>query len=90
MKKKYFRKYFFDLDDNSRDVDKGIDALELAQQSEASLNNLLELEDKGDDELLLQWEEKNAAVKAAVRFLDILGLICAPNKRGALNKCGGL
>ena len=62
------------MDDNSRDVDKGIDALELAQQSEASLNNLLELEDKGDDELLLQWEEKNAAVKAAVRFIRYIRL----------------
>ena len=52
-----FRKFFFDLDeDTSKEPETGVDALELAQQSEASLNNLLELEDK-DDELLLQWEE---------------------------------
>lgn len=54
-----FRNYFFELEDDSqKEVEKGMDALELAQQSEASLNNLLDLEDK-DDELLLQWEEKN-------------------------------
>ena len=60
------RKYFFDLDDNSKEVEKGQDALELAQQSEASLNNLLDLEDSNEDEALLQWEEKNkAALKAS-------------------------
>ena len=55
----YFRKFFFDLDDKSEE---GIDALTMAEhmdQSEASLNNLLELEDK-DDELLLQLEENKA------------------------------
>lgn len=40
-------------------IEQGVDALEQAKQSEASLNNLLELEDK-DDELLLQWEENKA------------------------------
>ena len=58
-KKSYFRKFFFDLDDKSEE---GIDALTMAEhmdQSEASLNNLLELEDK-DDELLLQLEENKA------------------------------
>ena len=51
-------KYFFDLDEP--EAEQAMDALELAQQSEASLNNLLELEDK-DDELLLQWEEQRGA-----------------------------
>ena len=58
-KKFHFRKFFFDLDDKSEE---GIDALTMAEhmdQSEASLNNLLELEDK-DDELLLQLEENKA------------------------------
>ena len=78
------RKYFFDLDDNSKEVEKGQDALELAQQSEASLNNLLDLEDSNEDEALLQWEEKNkAALKASEKSsgqkggaqgnLDLLG-----------------
>ena len=43
----------------SKSPEQGVDALELAKQSEASINNLLELEDK-DDELLLQWEENQA------------------------------
>ena len=43
----------------SKSPEQGVDALELAKQSEASINNLLELEDK-DDELLLQWEENKA------------------------------
>jgi hypothetical protein len=54
----YFRKYFFDPDEEAaQNVEQGVDALQLAQQSEASLNNLLELgdNDEGDDELLLQW-----------------------------------
>ena len=78
------RNYFFDLDDNSKEVEKGQDALELAQQSEASLNNLLDLEDSNEDEALLQWEEKNkAALKASEKSsgqkggaqgnLDLLG-----------------
>ena len=50
-------KYFFDLDTDSTKPELGQDALELAQESEASINNLLELEDK-DDELLLHWEEQ--------------------------------
>ena len=76
----FFRKYFFDLDDNSKDVDQGVDALALAQQSEASLNNLLDLEDK-EDELLLQWEEQKSAKKSTEKSqqkgadtnLDLLG-----------------
>ena len=59
LKKSYFRKFFFDLDDKSEE---GIDALTMADQSEASLKNLLELEDK-DDELLLQLQENKAILK---------------------------
>ena len=58
-KKFHFRKFFFDLDDKSEE---GIDALTMADQSEASLKNLLELEDK-DDELLLQLEQNKAILK---------------------------
>ena len=68
------------MDDNSKDVDQGVDALALAQQSEASLNNLLDLEDK-EDELLLQWEEQKSAKKSTEKSqqksadtnLDLLG-----------------
>ena len=51
-------KYFFDLDTDKAEL--GQDALELAKESEASINNLLELEDDNkDDELLLHWEEQH-------------------------------
>ena len=55
-------KYFFDLDTEKAEL--GQDALELAKESEASINNLLELEDK-DDELLLHWEEQRGIKKGA-------------------------
>ena len=48
-----------DDDKENKEIEKGVEALEIAKQSEASLNNLLELEDK-EDELLLQWEEQKA------------------------------
>ena len=53
-----YRNYFFDLDGvstgNVNEPEEGMDALELAKQSEASLKNLLDLQDNDDDELLLQ------------------------------------
>lgn len=67
----FCRNYFFDLDDSAnKQPEIGMDALELAQQSEASLNNLLELEDK-DDEILLQWEEKHKATNQGIDFETI-------------------
>ncbi len=74
----YLRKYFFDLDDgsganaNANETEEAIDALELAKQSEASLNNLLDLQDNDDDDLLLAEIGKSKQKQSGIQFATLL------------------